>query len=78
MFYTNLTLLEPKTRAPSCRTTSECSTLEKCCDGICVSQVSPCVPINKSKICEHDLDCGIAEKCCWDGYCRNDAGIGCP
>merc|ERR1712136_456266 len=70
---------EPETRAPSCGTTSDCSTLEKCCDGICVSQVSPCVPINKSEICETDLDCSHFWKiCCPDGYCRwYMDGLGC-
>jgi len=63
---------EPKTRAAKrCGTTSECSTLEKCCDGICVSEVSSCVPINNRRSCESDEDCGLLQVCCWDGVCMN-------
>ena len=75
--YKNLIVLEPKTSAEKgCRTFSDCSTFEKCCDGICVFELSPCVPINsRQRPCSTDLDCSLAMRCCCDGYC--DMGIGC-
>merc|ERR1712198_210827 len=70
----------PETRAAKwCRTSSDCSSLEKCCYGICVSEVSPCEPINKSTICENNSDCGLPRFrcCCYDGYCGYCGTMGC-
>merc|ERR1712198_519493 len=71
----------PETRAKNwCTTSSDCLSIEKCCDGVCVSEVSPCEPINKSTICENREDCGPSAGmrcCCYDGYCGYCGTIGC-
>ena len=61
IYYTKLTLLEPKTRAAKgfCRTSSDCSPFEMCCYRTCVPAGTPCRPTNELTKNASGMDVGL-------------------